>query len=397
MEVEKRFRNIVITMPQPVDNEAGRIVALLDADPTLIVHLRHPGLGADSMAEIIDAVPPQLRGRLRLHDYFELLQQFPDLGGVHLNSRNPTAPAGAASVSRSCHSFDEVRRELPHYDYVTLSPVFESITKPGYGAGSDLLDLPSDLQRTAVVALGGVCRGDGPLLRRHGFAGMARMGSVWTHDNGAHRVDMQLQFITDAPDSVDATVAQALAALAGGCRWTQIRMKDADDSRVEQAARRLMTPYRQAGAVLIVNDRVDVARRLGMDGVHIGKNDMSPSQARHLLGPKAIIGATANCIDDIVALSSQPIDYLGIGPFRFTTTKKKLAPVIGLEGYRTINNEMLRRGITLPYVAIGGITADDIAPLHRVGVRGIAISGAIAHAAFPEQATRELLNIINEQ
>lgn len=396
MEAE-RFRNIIFTLPQPVEDEAERITGMLDSDKSLTVHLRHPGLDEEALANVIAAIPSRLHNRLRLHDHFGLLERFGGIGGVHLNSRNREAPAGARCVSRSCHSIEEARREVSRYDYVTLSPVFESTSKPGYAPESDLLNLPADLQRAGVVALGGVGEADGPLLRRHGFSGMARMGSAWGMESRNHPMEMQLQFITDAPDDVDATEAQALEALKGGCRWTQIRMKDASDEKVEEAARRLMGSYRDAGAVLIVNDRVEVARRLGMDGVHIGKNDMPPSEARQILGPKAIIGATANSLADIERLAGEPIDYLGVGPYRFTTTKKRLAPVIGVEGYRTIISRMKEMGMTLPFVAIGGIKADDIAELREAGVRGIAVSGAIAHAADPAEATRELLGEMNKK
>ncbi|MDE6267917.1 MAG: thiamine phosphate synthase [Muribaculaceae bacterium] len=386
-----RFRNIVITMPDPVGDEATRIRELLDSDEGLTVHLRHPALSEEETAEILRAIPESLHHRVRLHDHFGLTVRFPHIGGVHLNSRNPVAPENAGSVSRSCHSIEEVRQVAGQYDYVTLSPVFESVSKAGYAPTEDLLNLPFDLQRAGVVALGGVDLADGPLLRRHGFSGMARMGNAWGGTSRPHHVAMQLQFITDAPDNVAATVAQAMAALEGGCRWTQIRMKDATDDEVAEAARELITPYRNAGAVLIVNDRVEVARRLGMDGVHIGKNDMTPSEARRLLGQKAIIGATANSIDDIMGLRDAPIDYLGVGPLRFTTTKKKLAPVIGFEGYGHITEEMNRLGVTLPFVAIGGITVNDIPALREAGVRGIAVSGAIAHSDDPAEATRRFL------
>lgn len=391
-----RFRNIVITMPDPVDDEAARICAMLDSDGGLTVHLRHPALGEEETAEILRAIPEPLYHRIRLHDHFRLTERFPHIGGVHLNSRNPMAPENVGGVSRSCHSIAEARRAAGKYDYVTLSPVFESVSKTGYAPAEDLLHLPSDLQRAGVVALGGVDPTDGPLLRRQGFSGMARMGSAWGMKSHPHHMAMQLQFITDAPADKNATVAQAMAALEGGCRWTQIRMKDATDDEVADAARRLIAPYRDAGAVLIVNDRVEVARRLGMDGVHIGKNDMTPAEARRLLGPNAIIGATANSIDDIMMLRSAPIDYLGVGPLRFTTTKKKLAPVIGFDGYRRISAEMNRLGITLPYVAIGGITAADIPALREAGVRGIAVSGAIAHADDPAEATRRFLAEMHE-
>lgn len=156
--------------------------------------------------------------------------------------------------------------------------------------------------------------------------------------------------------------------------------------------RRLIGPCRVAGATLIINDHPEVAKAIGADGVHLGKEDMAPAEARKLLGPRAIIGATANTLADVERLMEAPVDYLGIGPYRFTGTKKKLAPLLGVEGYREIIAMMKeRRGSAFPHVAIGGITAADIAPLAEAGVTGFAVSGAIAHATDPAEAARELL------
>ena len=122
---------------------------------------------------------------------------------------------------------------------------------------------------------------------------------------------------------------------------------------------------------------------------------MPVSEARKILGPGRIIGATANTPADIMAAAGASADYIGYGPFRFTTTKKNLSPVLGLEGYRVAVAECRRLGITLPIVAIGGITAADIPAILSTGVSGIAMSGSIINAPDPEAATAGLLKIIN--
>lgn len=205
-----------------------------------------------------------------------------------------------------------------------------------------------------------------------------------------------LQFITDG--SAEEIPAQVGGAFQGGVRWVQLRMKDATAAEVAAMARRLIGPCRVAGATFIINDHPEVAKAVGADGVHLGKNDMPPAEARKLLGSHAIIGATANSMADVELLMNEPVDYLGIGPFRFTGTKKNLAPLLGLEGYREIITMMKqRRGSVFPHVAIGGITVADIAPLAEAGVTGFAVSGAIAHAVSPATAARELLAEIKKQ
>lgn len=205
----------------------------------------------------------------------------------------------------------------------------------------------------------------------------------------------KLQFITDGHD-VDSTVTQAAEAIAGGCRWVQIRMKDAADSDVLEAARRILPVARASGATVIIDDRVHLVKAAGVDGVHLGKEDMSSAEARSVLGPDAVIGVTVNTLEDILALDHAIIDYMGMGPFRFTTTKKKLAATLGLDGYRNILSEARAAGVTTPVVAIGGITISDVHSLMAVGVNGVAISGAISHAENPAAATQEFLKILNQ-
>lgn len=182
-------------------------------------------------------------------------------------------------------------------------------------------------------------------------------------------------------------------ALEGGCKWVQLRMKDAPDEQVAQLgvqARGLCDCY---GAKLILDDRVELVAKTGADGVHLGKNDMPIAQAREILGPGKIIGGTANTFEDIVAHWKSGADYIGCGPFRFTTTKKNLSPILGLEGYRDIVARMKDAGITLPLVAIGGITAEDIPAILETGVDGIAVSGTVLRAEDPAAEMAKLIEL----
>lgn len=181
----------------------------------------------------------------------------------------------------------------------------------------------------------------------------------------------------------------ARMALEGGCRWIQLRMKDATDEEflpVAHEIRRLCTEY---GARFILDDRVNLVKSTGADGVHLGRNDMPADEARGILGTHYIIGGTANTFDDIQRLARMGADYIGCGPFRFTTTKKNLSPTLGLDGYRTLTRQMAEAGIELPIVAIGGITASDIDSIMQTGVTGIAVSGAILNAADPVEEMKK--------
>ena len=199
-----------------------------------------------------------------------------------------------------------------------------------------------------------------------------------------------IQFITHETETVDY-VEGARMALEGGCRWIQLRMKDASDDEVRKAAAEIQPMCKAHDAIFLLDDRVELAKELKADGVHLGKNDMPVDEARRVLGEEFIIGGTANTFDDIERLARQGADYIGCGPFRFTTTKKNLAPVIGIEGYRDIIEKMKAAGIDLPVVAIGGITADDIDDILATGVRGIAVSGTVLRAENPVAMMKQII------
>lgn len=186
-------------------------------------------------------------------------------------------------------------------------------------------------------------------------------------------------------------------ALEGGCRWIQLRMKDATDDEVRPIAVEAQKLCRAYGAKFIIDDRVALVRELGADGVHLGKNDMPIREARQLLGPDYIIGGTANTFEDAKAHYEASADYIGCGPFRFTTTKQKLAPVLGLDGYRQIIRKMRAANITIPVVAIGGITKDDIPAILQTGITGIALSGTVLRADDPIAEMKHIINIINHE
>lgn len=196
-----------------------------------------------------------------------------------------------------------------------------------------------------------------------------------------------IQFITHSNERYDHVEGVKLA-LQGGCRWIQLRMKDAMEIDFLRAAKKIRRLCDEYHATFILDDHVEWVGLTGADGVHLGKNDMPVDEARKMLGRNKIIGGTANTCEDVERLSRQGADYIGCGPFRFTTTKKNLSPVLGLEGYRDITAQMKAHDIQLPIVAIGGILHQDIPAIMQTGVTGIAVSGAILNAENPVEEMR---------
>lgn len=199
-----------------------------------------------------------------------------------------------------------------------------------------------------------------------------------------------LQFITHESDKY-SIAEEVQMAIEGGCRWIQLRMKDATDEEVRNVALELIPMCQETDTFLIIDDRVSVVNDLKVSGVHLGKDDMDPLEARELLGPHAIIGVTANTAADIIKYKGKDVDYVGLGPYRFTTTKKNLAPQLGIEGYKSIVDEVRKAGVELPIVAIGGITLDDVSPVMSTGVNGLAVSGAIINASDPMLYTSQIM------
>lgn len=185
-------------------------------------------------------------------------------------------------------------------------------------------------------------------------------------------------------------------ALEGGCRWVQLRMKDAPDDEIISTAKEVKKLCVEFQATFIVDDHVSLVKIIGADGVHLGKNDMPVDTARRILGKECIIGATANTFEDVENAYNKGADYIGCGPFRFTTTKKNLSPVLGLEGYKEIVNRMKQGGINIPIVAIGGILKEDIPQIMLTGMSGIALSGAVLNAEDPVNEMKTILKILKK-
>lgn len=199
-----------------------------------------------------------------------------------------------------------------------------------------------------------------------------------------------IQFITHYTERYSYLDSVRLA-LAGGCRWIQLRVKEATVDELLPMALEAQRLCREAGATFIIDDHVALVKEIHADGVHLGLNDMPIQEARKMLGDDYIIGGTANTFDDIKKHYEAGANYIGCGPFRYTTTKKNLSPILGLEGYRQVVRQMQEHHIDLPIVAIGGITADDIPAIMQTGVTGIALSGTVLRADDPVAEMRKLI------
>ena len=186
----------------------------------------------------------------------------------------------------------------------------------------------------------------------------------------------KLQFITvDHPTISHAD--QAIRAYNAGCKWVQLRMKTASEEEIEAEIYKILPVANAHSSILLINDHVSLALKTGAHGVHLGKSDITPVVARQLLGFDFIIGGTANTFEDVLHLISNGVDYIGLGPFRFTSTKKKLSPILGLEGYQSIFQKIENADIHFPIVAIGGILLKDLPALQDIGIQGVALAGAI--------------------
>jgi thiamine-phosphate pyrophosphorylase len=186
-------------------------------------------------------------------------------------------------------------------------------------------------------------------------------------------------------------------ACRGGVNWIQLRLKDVEYEQLKSTALKVQEVCKKYRATFIINDDVQLAWEINADGVHLGKEDMAPDMARAILGDNAIIGCTANTFEDIIQSAGYPIDYIGLGPFRFTATKKNLSPVLGVEGYKRIINVLKKIPGNFPViVGIGGITVDDIPDLAATGLSGIAVSGAIGNADDIAGAARTFITAISD-
>ncbi|MFD2942795.1 thiamine phosphate synthase [Flavobacterium notoginsengisoli] len=199
----------------------------------------------------------------------------------------------------------------------------------------------------------------------------------------------KLQYISQG-ETIETQLYNIHQALNAGCTWVQMRFKNQtakDTFTLAEAVKLLCEEYL---ATFIVNDDLHLAEQIAADGVHLGLTDTKIDEARALLGSTKIIGGTANTFEDIQNHVQNGCDYIGLGPFRFTATKEKLSPILGLSGYFDILQKIKKNKIEIPVYAIGGITLRDLNPLMETGIHGIAVSGIITESLEKEKLVQQL-------
>lgn len=178
-------------------------------------------------------------------------------------------------------------------------------------------------------------------------------------------------------------IHQVELACKGGADWVQLRVKNTNYDDWITLASNAIKICRKFGTKLIINDSVQVALEVDADGVHLGKDDMPIHSARALLGDHKIIGGTGTTLEDIININKAGADYAGIGPFKFTVTKKNLSPLLGFEKYKEFIKQLELLKIELPIIAVGGIQVGDVPSLLDMGIYGVAVSSAIFSSDHP--------------
>lgn len=178
--------------------------------------------------------------------------------------------------------------------------------------------------------------------------------------------------------------------------WLQLRIKDASELERFRIVQECVPICKLYNVKLILNDNVEIAERLDVDGVHLGENDMPIEEARAILGYEKIIGGTANSYEDIEKLHAAGVDYIGLGPFKFTKTKKNLSEILNLQGYIDIVKRCRLANIQTPLIAIGGIQVNDVQQLMQAGVYGVAVSSAINLSSDRVAKVNEFFDTINQ-
>jgi thiamine-phosphate pyrophosphorylase len=210
-------------------------------------------------------------------------------------------------------------------------------------------------------------------------------------DRRARLAAARLYLVCDGEPGGRELIDMLLPAIAGGVDVVQLRDKRLDDERLTALASEAQALCTRLGVLLIVNDRPAVALAAGADGVHLGQDDTPVAKARELLGPDLLIGLSTHTPEQVDAAAGGSVDYIGVGPVHATPTKPG-RPAVGLALVRHA-----AAGAELPFFAIGGIDAGNVADVLAAGARRIAVVRAIADAEDPELAACELRELLEAQ
>lgn len=187
------------------------------------------------------------------------------------------------------------------------------------------------------------------------------------------QIQMDKIYYISQGDTANKQLENIRKVCRGGVRLVQLRMKNVTEETYIATARKAIAICRDYKALLVVNDNLVVAKESGADGLHLGKNDIRPEEARKQFS--GFIGGTANTLQDCNDLLLQGVDYIGLGPFRYTQTKRNLSPILGLEGILSVLENLKNKAV--PVYAIGGILTTDFPDLFCTGIHGVALSGML--------------------
>jgi thiamine-phosphate pyrophosphorylase len=377
-------------------DEAGIINKLFE-NGLQILHLRKPESTRGQVKMLLSEIDQKYHYRISLHQYHSLAEEF-GISRLHFTKKERASTSSeefqamrkkGITLSTSIHQIEQHDTLPTFFSYAFFGPVFDSISKKGYhgvvNGGFKLTKKP-----VSLIALGGISTSNLENIQAMNFDGAAILGALWEQPEnavlnfcrlrdslipGASSV-AKLQFISNQTTGI-SHLRSIRMALEGGCKWIQLRVKDQAQEDVlplAMKAKKLCDGY---NAKLIINDFPFIAKQIRAYGLHLGLSDMSIPQARKIVGSEMIIGGTANTFEDIVLRINEGADYVGLGPYRFTTTKQNLSPILGLEGYQKLMDGLAKAGHIIPIIAIGGIGPDDIAALKTTGVHGVAMSSAL--------------------
>ena len=202
----------------------------------------------------------------------------------------------------------------------------------------------------------------------------------------------KLHYISQG-SSPDNHLKNIEAVLDAGVKLIQLRLKNISDELYADYAVKAKELCNLHNAMLIINDNVNVSKLSEADALHLGLDDMSVVAAKKIVSNK-LIGGTANTFEHIKQRCAEKVDYIGLGPYRFTSTKEKLSPILGIEGYINIIQQMKKENLNTPIYAIGGIELQDIESIINTGVHGIAVSGLLTNSGNKEQLVKEINKIL---
>lgn len=200
----------------------------------------------------------------------------------------------------------------------------------------------------------------------------------------------RLHVITPGNLTVD-DLGAVEAVLRAGAPAIQVRCKGATDRTFLELAREVRDRCRTSGASCIIDDRTDIALAVGADGVHVGSDDLPVAVVREVMGPGALVGATCRNPDAARRAEQAGASYVGAGPVYSSSTKHGLPPAMGPAGI-----EAIATAISIPVIAISGVTIDHVPELLRAGAHGIAVIAAVFDAADPQSATTDFLASLGE-